>query len=181
MRVINAFGSLHSANFHWLNSSNIDLLPKKDGAEEISDFRPISLIHSIAKIVTKMLALRLGPFMDVLVSKAQSAFIKERSIHDNFLYVKNLATRLHKSKTPCLMFKLDIRKAFDSMCWDNIIDILHRHGFSPRFHDWITAIFASSSSRVLLNGMVSPPIVHGRGLRQGKSLSRLLFDIGIDP
>jgi hypothetical protein len=55
-------------------------LPKKDGAEEISDFRPISLIHGIAKIISKMLALRLGPFMNELVSNAQSAFIKKRSI-----------------------------------------------------------------------------------------------------
>jgi hypothetical protein len=90
-------------------------LPKKDGAEEISDFRPISLIHGIAKIIAKMLSLRLAPHMDDLVSKAQSAFIKKRSIHDNFLYVKNLATRLHKRKISALLFKLDIRKAFDSV------------------------------------------------------------------
>jgi PIN domain nuclease of toxin-antitoxin system len=97
-------------NFHWLNSANIALLPKKDGAEEVSDYRPISLIHAIAKIVAKLLANRLGPHMDELVSNAQSAFIKKRSIHDNFLYVKNLATRFHKNKTPALLFKLDIRR-----------------------------------------------------------------------
>ena len=115
MRVINLFGNLHSENFHWLNSANIVLLPKKDGAEEVSDYRPISLIHTIAKIISKMLALRLGPHMNNLVSNAQSAFIKKRSIHDNFLYVKNLARRFHKGKTPALLFKLDIRKAFDSV------------------------------------------------------------------
>ncbi|KAK1668873.1 hypothetical protein QYE76_057032 [Lolium multiflorum] len=129
MRAINLFGDLHVANFHWLNSANIALLPKKDGAEEISDFRPISLIHGIAKIIAKMFSLRLAPHMDDLVSIAQSAFIKKRSIHDNFLYVKNLATRLHKRKTPALLFKLDIRKAFDSVHWDYIIDLLQKRGF----------------------------------------------------
>jgi hypothetical protein len=58
-----------------------------------------------------MLAIRLAPFMNDLVSNAQSAFIKSRSIHDNFLYVMNLATRFNKAKTPTLLFKLDIRKA----------------------------------------------------------------------
>jgi hypothetical protein len=90
MRVIDLFGNLHAENFHWLNSVNIALLPKKDGGEEVTDFRPISLIHAIAKIIAKMLATRLGPLMDDLVSNVQSAFIKKRSIHDNFLYVKNL-------------------------------------------------------------------------------------------
>jgi hypothetical protein len=75
------------ANFHWLNSANIALLPKKEGAEDVVDFRPISLIHAIAKIIVKVLALRLGPYMNELVSNAQGAFIKKRSIHDNFLYV----------------------------------------------------------------------------------------------
>jgi hypothetical protein len=137
MRAINLFGDLHVANFHWLNSANIALLPKKDGAEEISDFRPISLIHGIAKIIAKMLSLRLAPHMDDLVSKAQSAFIKKRSIHDNFLYVKNLVARLHKRKIPALLFKLDIRKAFDSVRWDYIIDLLQKRGFPPRFRNWV--------------------------------------------
>jgi hypothetical protein len=85
MRVIQCFDELYVQDFHWLNSANIALLPKKEGAEEITDFRPISLIHAIAKLIAKMLALRLAPFMNDLVSKAQSAFIKKRSIRDNFL------------------------------------------------------------------------------------------------
>jgi hypothetical protein len=70
MRVIDLFGNLHAKKFHWLNSANIALLPKKDGAEEVTNFRPISLIHAIAKIIAKMLATRLGPLMDDLVSNA---------------------------------------------------------------------------------------------------------------
>jgi hypothetical protein len=126
MRVIQCFDELHVQDFHWLNSANIALLPKKEGAEEITDFRPISLIHAIAKLIAKMLALLLEPFMNDLVSKAQSAFIKKRSIHDNFLYVKNLASRFNKSKIPVLLFKLDIRKAFDSVSWAYILDLLQK-------------------------------------------------------
>jgi hypothetical protein len=54
MRVILQFGNLHAENFHCLNSANIALLPKKDAAEEVGDFRPISLIHAIAKIISKI-------------------------------------------------------------------------------------------------------------------------------
>jgi hypothetical protein len=75
------------SNLHWLNSANISLISKKEGAEEVTDFCPISLIHAIAKLISKMMAAHLAPHMNKLVSNAQSAFIKKRSIHDNFLYM----------------------------------------------------------------------------------------------
>ena len=118
VRDISNFDSLHTANLQWLNSEDVVLLSKKEGAKEIADYRPISLIHAIAKIIAKVLSMRLGPHMKNLVSNAQSAFIKTRSIHDNYLYVRNLARRLHKRKTPSLLCKLDIRKAFDSVKWE---------------------------------------------------------------
>jgi hypothetical protein len=135
MAVIDRFGELHVHGFHWLNSANIALLPKKEGAEEVSDFRPISLIHAIAKIIAKMLATRLAPFMNELISNAQSAFIKKRSIHDNFLHVKNLATRFNRAKILALLLKLDIRKTFDFVRWEYILELMQRRGFPPRFRD----------------------------------------------
>ena len=157
------------------------LLPKKDGAEGISDYRPISLIHAVAKIIAKVLSIRLAPLMDALVSNAQSAFIKKRSIHDNFMYVRNFARRLHKCKTPALLFKLDIKKAFDSVRWEYVLDLMQRMGFPDKFRNWIAALLSSLSSRFLLNGLPGPPIRHGRGFRQGDPISPLLFVLAIDP
>jgi hypothetical protein len=74
----------------------------------------------------KMIATRLAPLICDLVSNAQSAFIKKTSIHNNFMYVRNFARRLHRSKIPSLLFKLNIRKAFDSVIWDYIPDLLKR-------------------------------------------------------
>lgn len=97
------------------------------------------------------------------------------------MYVRNLASRLNKNKTPTLLFKLDIRKAFDSVSWDYILHLLQRRGFPSIFRDWITALLRTSSSRVLLNGVAGPPILHGQGFQQGDPLSPLLFVIAIDP
>jgi hypothetical protein len=53
--------NLHVSHLQWLNSANIVLLPKKEVADEISEYRHIDLIHAIAKIITKILSIRLAP------------------------------------------------------------------------------------------------------------------------
>lgn len=73
-----------------INEANIVLLPKKQDAVSLTDYRPISLINSVAKIITKILANRLAPHMNSLVSNAQNAFIKKRCIHDNFIYAQGV-------------------------------------------------------------------------------------------
>lgn len=80
------------------------------------------------------------------------------SIHDNFMYVRNLARCLIRSKAPSLLFKLDIRKAFDSVRWDYILDLLQRRGFSSICWEWIPELFHTSSSRFLLNGVAGPQL-----------------------
>lgn len=106
------------------------LIPKSGIAEHPRDFRPISLIHSFGKFVTKTLAIRLAPYMRKLISNAQSAFIKRRCIQHNFMYVRILARAYHRKKIPVLLFKLDICKAFDTVSWEYMLELLERRGFS---------------------------------------------------
>jgi hypothetical protein len=99
---IEAFHQLHAMNgadFKFFNSVNIVLIPKKPDANSVRDYRPIILIHNIAKIFSKLLANRLAPFSNTLISKSQSDFIRKRCILDNFMYVQNVVRRLHKKKT----------------------------------------------------------------------------------
>jgi hypothetical protein len=79
---------LRARCWNLLNSANVALIPKKEGAQTISDYRPISVMHNVAKLLGKILANRLSPHLDSLVSPSQSALIKGRSIQDNFQYVQ---------------------------------------------------------------------------------------------
>lgn len=80
MAAISVVWGRKFANFGRLNTAYITLIPKKDGVDNIKDFRPISLVHSFVKLVTKILANRLASKLNVMVSPNQSAFIK-REIH----------------------------------------------------------------------------------------------------
>ena len=75
-------------NLELLNSAYLTLIPKKAEALEANDYRPISLVHSFAKLVTKLLANRLAPLLNNLVATNQSAFIRGRCIHDNYMLVQ---------------------------------------------------------------------------------------------
>ena len=70
MATMNSIHAARCVNLDLLNSANVILIPKKEGAENIMDYRPISLIHSVAKLLTKVLALRLAPAMSEIISKS---------------------------------------------------------------------------------------------------------------
>lgn len=70
---------------------------------------------------------------------------------------------------------LDISKAFDSIYWAFLIEVLSHLGFGPNWCNLISYLLASSSTQVLLNGSPGNLISHRRGLRQGDPLSPMLF------
>lgn len=106
VNVFQQLFELRGRGFHRLNQALLTLLPKRADAVSLGDYRPISLIHLIAKSFAKLPSLRLAPKLDLLVSAHQNAFIPGRSLHDNYVLVKQSARLLHQLRAPRLL-KLD--------------------------------------------------------------------------
>ncbi|KAM0834610.1 hypothetical protein ACQ4PT_063479 [Festuca glaucescens] len=161
--------------FGKLNGAIITLIPKRLEAVEVGYYRPISLVHSFAKLFSKILANRLRPKMHSLVSMNQSAFIKGRNLHDKFMLVRQLARKINSRKEVGVLLKLDISRAFDSLSWSFLFEVLRHLGFPEIWLRWVAIALRSATTRVLVNGVPGRKIYHARGLRQGDPLSPQLF------
>jgi mannosylglycoprotein endo-beta-mannosidase len=147
---------------------------------EVRDFRPISLIHSVVKLVAKVLSSRLAPRMSKIVGPQQSAFIRGRCLHHNFQLVHYTARKLHALKRDAILLMLDITKVFDTVDWALLLEVLAKLGFGHRWISMICGLLGTASMRVVVNGTAGELIFNQCGLRQGHPLSPLLFDTVMD-
>jgi hypothetical protein len=152
MQTVEQFSSLNQQGMYLLNQAFIVLIPNKACPMSAADYRPISLTHSFAKIITKILANRLGPELEHIISKNQTTFVKRRCIQDSFVYVQQTIKLLHKKKIPALFIKLDISKAFNTMSWPFLLEITTHLGFGVRWRNLISMLWYTASSKIMLNG-----------------------------
>ncbi|GJU03526.1 RNA-directed DNA polymerase, eukaryota, reverse transcriptase zinc-binding domain protein [Tanacetum coccineum] len=132
------------------NSSFIALIPKILDANLVKDFRPISLI-------------------------VQSAFIKDRHILDGPFILNEVLSWCKRKEKHTLIFKVDFEKAYDSVRWDFIDDVLSKFGFEDKWRKWIQCCLHSSRGSIIINGSPTEEFQFGKGLKQGDPLSPFLF------
>ncbi|GAU10308.1 hypothetical protein TSUD_422640, partial [Trifolium subterraneum] len=98
-----------------INAAFIALIPKVESPQRLNDFRPISLVGSLYKILAKVLANRLRLVMGSVISESQTAFVRDRQILDGILIANEVVDEARRAKKELMLFKVDFEKAYDSM------------------------------------------------------------------
>ncbi|GJU87854.1 RNA-directed DNA polymerase, eukaryota, partial [Tanacetum coccineum] len=165
----------HSSFSRGCNSSFIALIPKNHDPKFVNDYRPISLIGSLYKVVTKILATRLSSIISGLISDVQTAFLPNRQILDGPFIINELLSWCKHKKQQAMVFKVDFAKAYDSIRWDFLEDVLRAFGFGSKWCSWIRGCLHSGMASVLLNGSPTSEFQFHCGLKQGDPLAPYLF------
>lgn len=162
-----------------INANGVALIPKIDCPVNMSHFRPISCCNTLYKCIAKLLAIRMKSLLPHLISKNQSAFIPNRSIGDNILLAQALVKDYHSPGPSRCAIKLDIKKAFDTLSWDFLFEVMKRMAFPDRFIGWVKQCVTSSMISLKINGSLEGFFSSKSGLRQGCPLSPYLFVIAM--
>lgn len=165
-----------------MRSAVLTLLCKDpNNSGQLKNWRPISLLNVDYKICSKVMSMRLKLVLSEIVSVFQTCSIPGRSISDNLHLFRNIIDYVNQKVMQLAFVNIDQEKAFDRVDHDYMFKVLDHFGFGPSFTQWIRLFYNNVYTSVLVNGFVSDPFNITRSVRQGCSLSPMLYILCLEP
>ena len=157
------------------------LLYKKKDRTLIENYRPITLLNSDYKLLTKVLTLQLIEDIKKMIHRDQAGFILGRSIFDHIRLTRIMTKFAETSEKNGAVVVLDQEKAYDKITHQYLWKTLETFKLPHLFIKTVKELYKNAWTTVAINGVLSPQYKVKRGVRQGDPLSCFLFDVGIEP
>ena len=155
----------------------ISLLYKDGDKRDIKNWRPISLLCTDYKLITKVIANRIKRVLPSIIHQDQTCTIPGRSIYDNLSLTRDIISYTKMKEIPGYMITIDQEKAFDRVDRNLLFKILKRFNFSEKMLAWLKILYEKPQSALYINGFIGKIFVTERGIRQGCPLSAILYII----
>lgn len=166
-----------------LTEGIIVLCKKKSADRSIKAYRPISLLNFDYKLLSRVLKQRLDKVLldNNLLSASQKCSNAKRNIFEAVYAIKDRIVELNSKRRRGKLISFDLDHAFDRVNHSFLLRVLRNFHFNPRFVSLLDKIMSVSSSRLLINGNLSPSFPIRRSVRQGDPLSMHLFVLYLHP
>ena len=163
-----------------LNISKIALLPKLEDRLRIQNYRPISLLNTLYKIVAKVYANRMKPLLHNWILPSQTCFVPNRCILDNIFLAFEAIAWTKENQQDLSMLLLDFEKAYDRVNWTFLKEVMAKMGFHNQWIKQVMSLNTNASASINLNGEISKTFSLQRSVRQGCPLAPYLFLLTVD-
>jgi exonuclease III len=168
-------------NQYPFTSGVMSLLYKKKDKMEIENYRPITLLGTDYKLMTKCIATRLGEVAGDIIHPNQTGFVPKRSLYDSVRMSELMIDYAERTKQNGCIIALDQEKAYDKIDHNYLWKVLEAFGFGEDFINMIKTLYSNGYTNIMVNGVMATPIAIERGVRQGDPMSCILYDLAIEP
>ena len=163
-----------------MKTSNTCVIFKKGDHKNLKSWRPISLLNVDNKICSKVLSLQLSKVLEFIVDPDQTCSVPGRRITSNLHVLRDVLDYIDRTNETGILVSLDQEKAFDRVNRTFLLNLLSRFSFGPSFCFWINTLYNGANMRIIVNEWLSDAIPLSRGVRQGNSLSPLLYILSVE-